>query len=205
VFHWEHHRHTQDLARDPELSFPKPASVGAYLFVLMGIPNFVRGTGDLLRLAAGLADGPWVSPAERRPLIIEARAYLAAYALVTAGSVIAGTPVVLLVWLLPYFVGQAFLRPYLFAEHTGCAFTRDCLDNTRTTLTLVFVRLFAWNMPYHAEHHAFPAVPFHALPRLHDQVRGKIANLELGYVAATITVNRCLFGTRRTASEGGAE
>jgi fatty acid desaturase len=65
----------------------------------------------------------------------------------------------------PLLVGQGFLRPYLLAEHTACAFTRDCLENTRTTLTLWLVRLFAWNMPYHAEHHAYPAVPFHARPR----------------------------------------
>ena len=87
-----------------------------------------------------------------------------------------------------------FLRPYLLAEHTGCGVTRDCLENTRTTLTLAPVRLFAWNMPYHAEHHAYPAVPFHALPRLHAQVRSRIEHVEPGYVAATVTVNRHLFG-----------
>ena len=104
----------------------------------------------------------------------------------------------------PLLVGQGFLRPYLLAEHTACAFTRDCLENTRTTLTLWLVRLFAWNMPYHAEHHAYPAVPFHALPRLHAQVRGKIANLEPGYVAATTKVNRYLFARPREASRGVA-
>ncbi|HXJ82444.1 MAG TPA: fatty acid desaturase [Candidatus Methylomirabilis sp.] len=194
VFHWEHHRYTQDPARDPELYFPKPGSFGTYVFVLTGIPNFIRRTGDILRLAAGRADRPWMAPAERRPLIAEARAYLTAYVLVAAASVAAGTPFALLVWILPLFIGQVFLRPYLLAEHTGCAFTRECLDNTRTTLTLPLVRLFAWNMPYHAEHHAYPAVPFHALPRLHDRVRGKIENLAPGYVAATVTVNRYLFG-----------
>ena len=61
-------------------------------------------------------------------------------------------------------------------------------------LTVALVRLFAWNMPYHAEHHAYPAVPFHALPRLHERVRARIANLDPGYLAATAKVNRCLFG-----------
>jgi fatty acid desaturase len=107
--------------------------------------------------------------------------------------VLSGSIVALVVWLLPYLAGQAFLRPYLLAEHTGCAFTGDCLENTRTTLTTALVRLFAWNMPYHSEHHSYPAVPFHALPRLHRHVRQKIANLEPGYVAATAKVNRYLF------------
>jgi fatty acid desaturase len=196
VYHWEHHRHTQDPSLDPELFFPKPASRPVYLLVLTGIPNAIRRIGDMLRLAAGRADRPWMAPAERRPLIVEARAYLAGYAVVAAASVLAGTPIALLVWIAPWMIGQAFLRPYLLAEHTGCGVTRDCLENTRTTLTLALVRLFAWNMPYHSEHHAYPAVPFHALPRLHEQVRSRIEHLEPGYVAATVKVNRHLFGPR---------
>jgi len=194
VYHWDHHRYTQDPVRDPELYFPKPASRAAYLLVLSGIPNAIRRIGDILRLAGGRADRPWMSPSERRPLIVEARAYLLGYLVVAAGSVLAGSPLLLLVWIAPWIVGQAFLRPYLLAEHTACASTRDCLENTRTTLTLPLVRLFAWNMPYHAEHHAYPAVPFHALPRLHARVRGQIEHLERGYVAATVTVNHFLFG-----------
>jgi fatty acid desaturase len=197
VYHWEHHRYTQDPARDPELYFQKPATLGAYLFALTGIPNFIRRFGDILRLASGRADRPWMGPAERRPLIAEARWYLLGYALVAGVSVAAGSPMALVVWFVPFLVGQAFLRPYLLAEHTGCAFTRDCLDNTRTTLTVLPVRLFAWNMPYHAEHHAYPAVPFHALPRLHASVETRIANLAPGYLAATATVNRYLFDPAR--------
>ena len=49
-------------------------------------------------------------------------------------------------------------------------------------------------MPYHAEHHAYPAIPFHALPRLHARVRDRIENLEPGYVRASVTVARYLFG-----------
>jgi fatty acid desaturase len=193
VYHWEHHRFTQDEARDPELFFPKPASRGAYLLVLTGIPNAIRRIGDILRLAVGRADRPWMSSPERRPLVHEARAYLAAYLLVATASVAVGSPALLLVWIAPWVLGQAFLRPYLLAEHTACATTRDCLENTRTTLTMALVRLFAWNMPYHAEHHAYPAVPFHALPALHARVRERIEHLEPGYVAATVTVNRFLF------------
>lgn len=193
VYHWEHHRHTQDPDLDPELYFAKPSALPVYLFVLTGIPNLHRRLGDILRLARGRADRPWMAPPERRALIIEARAYLTVYVAVAAASVLAGSPMVLVVWLAPLLVGQAFLRPYLLAEHTACAFTRDCLDNTRTTLTLALVRLFAWNMPYHAEHHAYPAVPFHALPRLHERVRSRITNLDPGYVAATVKVNRYLF------------
>jgi len=124
VYHWDHHRFTQDLERDPELYFAKPASLPAYLFVLTGIPNAFRRVGDILRLASGRADRPWMAPSERRPLIVEARAYLAVYLAVAAVSIAAGSPVALVVWIAPWMIGQAFLRPYLLAEHTACAFTR---------------------------------------------------------------------------------
>ena len=212
VYHWDHHRFTQDVDRDPELYFAKPHTVAAYLFVLTGLPNAIRRIGDILRLAVGRADRPWMAPAERRALIVEARAYAAVYLAVGAASLLAASPIALLVWIVPWMVGQAFLRPYLLAEHTGCAFTRDSLDNTRTTLTRFVVRLFAWNMPYHAEHHAYPAVPFHALPRLHGHVRARIANVEPGYVTASMKVARYLFdepidsasrsGTRAVPSAG---
>ena len=39
------------------------------------------------------------------------------------------------------------------------------LENSRTTYTNALVRFLAWNMPFHAEHHAWPSIPFHALPR----------------------------------------
>ena len=194
VYHWDHHRFTQDVERDPELYFAKPRTLAAYLFVLTGIPNAIRRIGDIVRLALGRADRPWMAPSERRPLIIEARVYATVYVAVAGASLVAGSSVALIVWIVPWIVGQTFLRPYLLAEHTGCAFTRDSLDNTRTTLTRFLVRLFAWNMPYHAEHHAYPAVPFHALPRLHEGIGGKIANLEPGYVTASVKVARYLIG-----------
>jgi fatty acid desaturase len=197
VYHWEHHRFTQDEARDPELYFAKPTSVGAYLLALTGVPNLIRRVSDLLRLAGGRADRPWMAAPERRPLIREARIYLGVYLAVALASALTGSPIVLLLWIAPLLVGQAFLRPYLLAEHTACGSTRDSLENTRTTCTLALVRLFAWNMPYHAEHHAYPAVPFHALPRLHGHVRTRLANLEPGYVAATVKVNRYLFARAR--------
>lgn len=37
-------------------------------------------------------------------------------------------------------------------------------------------------MPYHVEHHAYPAVPFHKLPAFHEHTRAHIAHLENGYV-----------------------
>lgn len=88
----------------------------------------------------------------------------------------------LLVWLLPLLRGAPFLRVYLLAEHARCPHGSSMLDNTRTPLTTRLVRVLAWNMPYHAEHHAFPAVPFHKLPAFHAHAKAHITHLQPGYI-----------------------
>ena len=95
-------------------------------------------------------------------------------------------------WVLPAVLGQPWLRLYLMAEHTGCPLIPDMLANSRTTLTNPVVRFFAWNMPYHAEHHSFPAVPFHALPALHADLAPALKTTARGYVAAQREIFRAL-------------
>ena len=58
------------------------------------------------------------------------------------------------------------------------------LLRSRTTYTNFFMRLLAWNMPFHAEHHAFPALPFHALPKANRLVQDQLGATAPGYVAA---------------------
>jgi fatty acid desaturase len=87
-------------------------------------------------------------------------------------------------WFLPALLAQPLLRALLIAEHTGCSRDRNGLTNTRTTLTSFPIRLLMWNMPYHAEHHLYPAIPFHLLPTLHREVRAAVRHVAPGYVAA---------------------
>ena len=94
-------------------------------------------------------------------------------------------PLLFWVWILPALLGQPFLRLYLLAEHGDCPRVANMLENTRTTFTTALVRFLAWNMPYHAEHHVFPAVPFHRLPELHRLLRDHLRVTADGYVTFT--------------------
>ena len=87
----------------------------------------------------------------------------------------------LLFWIGPQLLGQPPLRAYLLAEHTGCTHDRDGLTNTRTTLTTWPVRLLMWNMPFHAEHHMYPSIPFHRLPDAHAAIRARLGFVQPGY------------------------
>jgi fatty acid desaturase len=79
-------------------------------------------------------------------------------------------------------IGQPVIRFWLLAEHTGCTNDNNGLTNTRTTLTVWPVRLLMWNLPYHAEHHLYPSIPFHALPAAHRQVRDRLGVVADGYL-----------------------
>jgi fatty acid desaturase len=185
LFHWDHHRFTQDPEHDPELARPKPASLAEYLLHISGLPNWKTrlltiGTHAL----SGQVRQPWIPSAEHARVVREARLYGLGYAGALSVSIGLGSAALLWLWVLPAMAGQIYLRNYLLAEHTGCAANADPFANTRTTYTSALVRFFAWNMPYHVEHHAYPAIPFHALPAANRRLRTFIQVGDPGYVAA---------------------
>lgn len=46
------------------------------------------------------------------------------------------------------------------------------------------LRFLYWNMNYHVEHHMFPMVPYHALPRLHEEMNGDCPAARPSFLAA---------------------
>jgi MocE subfamily Rieske [2Fe-2S] domain protein len=61
---------------------------------------------------------------------------------------------------------------YGYTQHAGLA--ENVLDhrlNCRTVYMNFINRFLYWNMNYHVEHHMFPLVPYHALPKLHEEVK----------------------------------
>ncbi len=180
-FHLAHHRFTQDTARDPELAEPPPRSLAGWAWKVSGLPVWASHARTLAQNAAGRCEDAFVPTRARLHAAREARAMLALYALALAAFA-AGAHWFFWCWWLPALCGQPFLRLYLMAEHGRCPMVADMFANTRTTFTAGLVRLFAWNMPFHAEHHAFPSVPFHRLPALHALARPHLKETERGYL-----------------------
>nr|WP_272819462.1 fatty acid desaturase [Scytonema hofmannii] len=107
---------------------------------------------------------------------------LAVYVVAIALSIAFKQPWFVLYWLLPLIVGQPILRFILLGEHTGCSLDANPLTNTRVTLTLWPVRFLMRNMPFHAEHHLYPSIPFHALPKAHQQLNSYFTHVDQGYI-----------------------
>lgn len=181
-FHFAHHRHTNQPG-DPELDGPPIVTRAQWLQHVSGLPYWRAQSALLLRLATGREAPPWLPARARAAARIEARLLLTLYALAAASLVL--SPLVLWLWLLPLLLGQPALRVYLLAEHGDCPRVADMLENTRTTFTSRAVRFLAWNMPYHAEHHLAPQVPFHRLPVLHALIRARLKTTAPGYAAFT--------------------
>jgi fatty acid desaturase len=187
AFHFAHHRHTQDPARDPELASPRPATRRQWLLYVSGLPYWYWQLRGLMTRALGqVPEDFYGNDEQRRKVIAESRLILGLYATVLILSLALRSDIALRYWVLPVLLGQPMLRLYLLAEHWGCALApAPMLQRSRTTYTNAFVRLLAWNMPYHAEHHANPAVPFHALPQANALLAAEIGTTSPGYVAAS--------------------
>jgi len=180
AFHFAHHRHTQIAGQDPELDMESPNSRRAYIRRIIGVPYWrlrLMVIGDCWR--GDLSRYPYV-PAPAAPAII--RSVRGMSLLLVAGSaasaLLFGWMTPLLYWVLPQVLCQPFLRAYTLAEHTGCSTDRNGLTNTRTMLTTSTVRLLMWNMPYHAEHHLYPSIPFHRLAEAHRALRDRLGFVE---------------------------
>ena len=182
-FHFAHHRHTQDPDRDPELAAPGPRSRAGYALTVSGLPHWRERIVTSLRHARGRVSEEFVPGGSRRAIVREARAALAGYALIAIGALSLGSWAPLTFWIAPLVVGQPVLRLFLLAEHTGRPHVPDMLVNTRSIDTNALLRRLAWNMPYHAEHHAHPGVPFHALPALRAALGTSAPSAAPGYTA----------------------
>jgi len=108
LFHWNHHRFTQDPLRDPELARPRPATWAAYLFHVSGMPNWAaRISTSAGHAFTGRAPQPWIGPEKERLIVREARLYVLAYCGVLAGSIALGSAVLLWIWVLRRCSGRS--------------------------------------------------------------------------------------------------
>ncbi|HEY4311312.1 MAG TPA: fatty acid desaturase [Pirellulales bacterium] len=188
-YHTWHHRYTQDLERDPELSTPRPRHVLDYVIHVSGLPFWFAKPRELVMIACGRTRHlPYITDDSRRAVTLSGAAQVGVYFAAIAVSLATRNTAILYYWFLPALLAQPLLRAMLIVEHTGCSEDANGLTNTRTTLTAWPVRLYMWNMPFHAEHHLYPSIPFHQLPSAHRKLRERLMHLAPSYTAANRSV-----------------
>jgi MocE subfamily Rieske [2Fe-2S] domain protein len=191
VWRWSHTRHHSDtiiVGRDPEIAVPRPPNllrVALNFFNLGVYPRYFRGilTHCLGRMSP---DEQTYIPASEYPKIYR-RARISA-AIYTAVIGLAAATHSLLPLFLVGFVnvfGSWLMVVYGLTQHAGLA--ENVLDhrlNCRTVRMNFLHRYLYWNMNYHLEHHMFPLVPYHALPRLHAAIKDDLPRPYDGIIAA---------------------
>lgn len=199
AFHFAHHRATHDPARDPEIA-PAPWFLGAWprsawvhLLLLTGLHLLVLKIAMLLGMAFGPrplfeAQMAWLPVSARRRTVWEARGVLLVWGMV-GWAAWSGATWAIVLWLLQV-LGHTVFAPLQMAEHHGLPPDGDVTGRTRSIRTIAPLRWFFWNMPYHAEHHGWPSVPFHALPALHAEVAPHLPHREAGYLAIHLGARR---------------
>ncbi|NDC15153.1 MAG: fatty acid desaturase [Synechococcaceae bacterium WB9_2_170] len=182
-YHQWHHRYAHQPGLDPELEDVPPSSLLAYALEISGWNWWIgklRGHGRLL--FGDLSVYPYLTPELIPQVRRSAQLQFAVYGVLLVASLIHGNGFLLWSWLLPLVVGQPFLRFWLLAEHTGCSYGPDGTTNTRTTRTHPLLVWQLWNMPFHAEHHLYASLPFHALPAAHRWIAPELQHLDQGYL-----------------------
>jgi Na+-transporting NADH:ubiquinone oxidoreductase subunit F len=175
---WSHTRHHSDtiiVGRDPEIAIQRPTDI---LKVLTNFVNFSAARmyiSNLLLHSTGKLnseEATYIPRSEYKQVFWRARIHVLIYLGVIGLSIYLLTPLPLMYIGLPSFYGAWLMVVYGISQHAGLA--ENVLDhrlNSRTIYMNFINRYLYWNMGYHIEHHMFPLVPYHALPKLHEAVK----------------------------------
>jgi fatty acid desaturase len=182
ISHFKHHQVTTHHEFDGEVVLPQTLSFKDWQLWL-GITAWnPRGTYNLIKTyaqrAMGKMDNQWyeyVMPEEDEAMRREhrnwARIHLSLHAALALTFILTGN------WILIFLVNLAsqyctwlaFLcgTPQHYGMQPEVTDHRLCC---RTYITRGLPAFLYWNMQYHIEHHMYPAVPFHSLPKLRKTI-----------------------------------
>jgi Na+-transporting NADH:ubiquinone oxidoreductase subunit F len=191
IWRWSHTRHHSDtiiVGRDPEIQVPRPPSLVELTRKFFGLGNLPRYWISVAQHCFGRmseSEKEFVPEPEYASVFNRARIYLLIYAIVVAAAALYHTILPFMFVGLPTLYGSWLLNIYSLTQHAGLA--ENVLDhrlNCRTVYMNPVNRFLYWNMNYHLEHHMFPLVPYHNLPRLHELVKWDTPEPYPGLIAA---------------------
>jgi fatty acid desaturase len=178
TWRWSHARHHTDtiiVGRDVEIAVMRPPDLFRTAANFIGVFDSYSSMKALLRNAAGVITPDEVSfipDMERRKAVVAARVHIAIYAIALAAAFAMRSWLPLMLIGLPRLYGCWHMVLVGLLQHGGLA--DNVVDhrlNSRTVYMNPISRFIYLNMNYHVEHHMFPMVPYHALPRLHELIK----------------------------------
>jgi fatty acid desaturase len=178
TWRWSHARHHTDtiiVGRDPEIAVMRPPELFRLFLNVFGILDAYHGWARMLYNAMGKVhpeEASFIPEQEQHKVVRVARIWTLIYAAVIALAVTLGSILPLMVIGLPRLYGAWHHIMTGLLQHGGLA--DNVIDhrlNSRTVYMNPISRFIYWNMNYHVEHHMFPMVPYHTLPKLHEAIK----------------------------------
>ncbi|MGN6550005.1 MAG: fatty acid desaturase family protein [Pararhizobium sp.] len=181
TWRWSHTRHHTDtiiVGRDAEISVMRPPDLVRIGLNVFGIVDAWQAMKAMVMNAFGVISAEeksFIPVSEQPKAVFVARIWLAIYLTTLALAVVLGSILPLMLIGLPRLYGAWHMVMCGLLQHGGLADNvTDHRLNSRTVYMNPVSRFIYWNMNYHIEHHMFPMVPYHALPRLHALIKGDL-------------------------------
>jgi len=208
INHKQHHIYTLDIDRDPELtsfysrdfldspnfkSVPKSrfeyvwAFVNVFSYLYHRMCRLVSSSMGILTDYTGIG---WSMKSPTRDefpssvvselqfwSLLQLGVYVTIFS--TYGNNLENLKALCFWWIAPNLIGYAPINFIRNAEHADCDRVTNQLHATRTVESVFFLRWLLWETNFHAEHHAYPMVPFFNLPVLHDLLDEHIKHNEI--------------------------
>ena len=70
-FHMQHHRHTQDTEKDPELRTQQPRTIGSYIFLVTGIKIWIDLVKNFFRLFSGNVKDSYINKHNTKKVVFD--------------------------------------------------------------------------------------------------------------------------------------
>ena len=178
IWRWSHARHHTDtyiVGRDIEIIWMRPPKTLANFLALFDVIGTIKSLQGLIRQALGNLspdEKDFIPESEWGKVAFAARVHVAIYIATIAAALWMGSWLPLFLIGLPRIFGSWHMVMTGHLQHAGL--DDNVLDhrlNSRTVYMNPISRYLYWNMNYHVEHHMFPMIPYHALPRLHELVK----------------------------------
>jgi Na+-transporting NADH:ubiquinone oxidoreductase subunit F len=191
VWRWSHTRHHSDTiirGRDAEIAVKRPPNLFMVFLGYFGVLDVIAESKKTIKHVFNQIDtesATFIPKSEYDKVFLRARIYLVIYTIVIAVSIYYQTILPLMFIGLPTIIGRWLMPLYGYTQHAGLA--ENVLDhrlNCRTVYMDVINRFLYLNMNYHVEHHMFPLVPYHALPKLHALVKDDMPKPYSGIINA---------------------
>lgn len=168
--HFQHHRHTQNRALDGELQGRPAYTMRTYIFLLSGIGYWKEYFKLIFVDSIRAETAEYLSEPQKARVLKETRIMFALYGMLALLSIFLNSWILIQLWIGPLLTTKVLHNFQNITEHTGMPYVPEILENTRTIKANALIKWLAWNMPYHTAHHVYPAIPFHSLPELHEDI-----------------------------------